>query len=229
MQMKNPDVALSARPARHRHDAVLVQDPGLVRALERDRRETFLGPVRIDARLNHLDLDLVVRLVVHLDGAMPRAAVVVPASTYFRKFAAVTGARAVSTSISMSPSSVCTTTRGNVAAWLRRRRASQQRGNQQESRASSANQHRRSPSERHQLSGSHHAARDAVASRFSGPSTTALRSPLHSAAQRRASEPIRRRELELPAGEDVGSARVLAEPRVPDQRRCSRPRRGSGC
>ena len=78
MQMKQPDVALSARAARHRDDAVLVQNPGLVRALERDRREPFLRPVRIDAGLNHLDLDLVLGLVVHLDGAMPRAAVVVP-------------------------------------------------------------------------------------------------------------------------------------------------------
>ena len=103
-------------PARHRHGAVLVQEPGVVRALERDRREAFLGPVRIDAGLNHLDLDLVCRAGCpssRCDGTCRRRSG--RASTYFRKFAAVPGALAASTSITMSPSSVWTTTCG--MAW----------------------------------------------------------------------------------------------------------------
>ena len=45
MQMNQPEVALSARAARHRHRAVDVLQPGHAGALERDRRKAGLGLV----------------------------------------------------------------------------------------------------------------------------------------------------------------------------------------
>jgi hypothetical protein len=54
-----------------------VQNPGDRRALERDGRESVLALFRIHAGLNDFNLDRTLRLVVHLDGSMPHAAVVV--------------------------------------------------------------------------------------------------------------------------------------------------------
>src|SRR5688500_2230118 len=53
-----------------------MENPGLVRALECDRRKAVLGALGIDACLDHLDLDRALRLIVRLDGAMPHPAVV---------------------------------------------------------------------------------------------------------------------------------------------------------
>ena len=60
---------------RHRHDAVLMQQARFVRALEGDGGKAFLGPIGVDARLDHLDLDRAFRLVVQLDRPVPLATV----------------------------------------------------------------------------------------------------------------------------------------------------------
>ena len=180
--------------------------PGLVRALERDRRETVLRLVRVDASLNHLDLDLVVRLVVHLHGAMPRAAVVVAGIDVLRKFAAVPGARAVSTSISMSPSSVWTTTCGNAAPRCCAGVPPASNRGISSKTAKHDVSHQVTPQADHESSTAdptRRAAPDVIGC------AALCRAPASCECCR--SESVRRRELELPSGEDVGSARVLAE------------------
>src|SRR5688572_22433534 len=64
------------RAARHRDHAILMENPGLAGALECDRRKAVLGAIGIDAGLDHLDFHRALRLIVHLDGAVPHPAVV---------------------------------------------------------------------------------------------------------------------------------------------------------
>ena len=76
MQMNHPEVALSGAPRAIEITPSLCSSPVLLVRSSAIGPKAFLRAIGIDAGLNHLDLDRALRLVVHLDGAMPHAAVV---------------------------------------------------------------------------------------------------------------------------------------------------------
>ena len=77
-QMNQPEVALSAVPRAIDTAPSTCFEPGDAGALERDGLKAFLRLRGAHARLDHLDLDGALGLVVHLHRAMEAAVVVVP-------------------------------------------------------------------------------------------------------------------------------------------------------
>lgn len=73
--------------ARHRKRPVLVRQPRFIRPFERDGWKAVFSPIRIDVRLNHFDLDLIVWLIIGIefDGAVEAPAIVVPAIYILQK------------------------------------------------------------------------------------------------------------------------------------------------
>jgi hypothetical protein len=101
---------IGRRPG-HRERTVRVLQAGHARPLQRDGRKKLASALAAARGLDDRDLDGFVHLVVGADDAKKRPPSKSPASTYFRKLAAVIGARTVSISASISPASVSITTR----------------------------------------------------------------------------------------------------------------------
>ena len=85
MQMNQPEVALSGAPRAIEIDAVLVQDAGHARALERDRRKALFALSGLTPAWITSILTGALGLVVHLHRAMERAAVVVAGIDIFQE------------------------------------------------------------------------------------------------------------------------------------------------
>ena len=191
--MNQPEVAEFRRAASHRHRPILVGYAGTRRALEYNRRESILRPIRIHASLDHLDLHRALRLVVHLHRPMEHPAVVMAGIDVAEEIVG-RPRRALRIELEDDVPELGLHANANVALppWPAPQRSTVHR--------------RQQPS----------------ATRASTPAHAPVapphlyRAPVAPVRTRPHLEPICQRELELPARPDRTSARVLAEPGIRD-------------